>query len=85
MDNQDLLNRIQALETQMREHAHDGFHGGEVFIKNLWGAFEVVSVAPTSTPNTMYEQIKIYVNGVTYRLYWYDTVGGAWHYVTATA
>lgn len=49
------------------------------------GMFEVVSVVPINSPHTMYDQIKIYVNGTTYRLYWYDWNAHAWHYINATA
>ena len=51
----------------------------------LAGLFEVVSAAPTGIPKRAYDQIKIYTNSTTYRLYWYDWVNHAWHYVTATA
>lgn len=53
--------------------------------KDIRGLFEVVNVAPTGTPSTVYDQIKIYTNGATLRFYWYDYVGHLWHYVTATA
>jgi len=80
----DLEQRIQKLETQMREHSHDGFNGGQIYFRNLFGLFETVSVAPTTTPKTTWDGIKIYTNGATYRLYWYDSVAGAWRYATGT-
>lgn len=49
---------------------------------DIFGAFQVVSVIPTGTPKNIYEQIKVYTNSTTYRLYWYDNVGNAWHYAT---
>jgi uncharacterized protein YcfL len=52
---------------------------------NVNGLFETVDTAPTHTPKNFYDQIKIYVNGATYRFYWYDANANAWHYVTATA
>lgn len=52
---------------------------------NIYGLFEVVSAVPSGVPRTIYEQIKIYTSGTTYRLYWYDRKNNAWHYVTATA
>lgn len=48
------------------------------------GMFEVVSVVPTTAPRTAYEQIKIYTNSTTYRLYWYDWKNHAWRYATGT-
>lgn len=51
---------------------------------DIYGMFEVVSAVPTLTPKTAYDQIKIYTNATTYRLYWYDWVNHAWHYATGT-
>lgn len=77
--------RINELERQMREHSHDGFKGGQIYFKNIFGNFETVSTAPSTIPKTSYDCIKVYTNGATYRLYWYDSVANVWHYVTATA
>lgn len=55
------------------------------FNTDLIGLFETVSVAPAGVPVSPYDQVKIYVNSTTYRLYWYDGVGKVWHYVSATA
>lgn len=52
---------------------------------DIIGLFETVSTAPTLIPVGPYDQIKVYVNGATLRLYWYDSVAHVWHYVTATA
>lgn len=38
MTNEELNNRITALETQMREHAHNGFLGGQIYWKNILAA-----------------------------------------------
>lgn len=51
----------------------------------IFGMFQTVSAAPTKEPVNWFNQIQIYVNGATLRLYWYDTVAHVWHYVTATA
>jgi hypothetical protein len=56
-----------------------------VLAQNLQGMYQTVSVAPTGIPLTIQNQIQIYVNGATLRLYWYDISAGVWHYVTATA
>ncbi len=83
---QNLLQRVETLERQMKEHAHvPGIDGGQIYLRSLFGLFETVSVAPTTIPKTTYDQFKIYVNGATLRFYWYATVDNTWHYVTATA
>ena len=53
-------------------------------LHNIVGNFEVVSSAPTGNPTNFQNQIKIYSNGSTYRLYWYDTVNHAWRYASGT-
>lgn len=81
----DQLQRLENLEREMRQHAHDGFNGGQIFLKSLFGSIETVSTAPTTVPKTFFDQFKIYVNGATYRFYWWDGLNNVWHYVTATA
>ena len=52
---------------------------------DIFGLFSTVSVAPTSHPKNFSDQILIFTNGATLRLYWYDATNSTWHYVTATA
>lgn len=73
------------LDDQIRNHYHDGLMATRLDVSDIIGQFQVVAVAPTHTPRDIYDQIIIYVNGATLRLYWYDWVNHAWHYVTATA
>lgn len=54
-------------------------------LRSVWGMFQTVSAAPTVAPANFQNQIQIYTNGTTYRLYWYDVTNNTWHYVTATA
>ena len=54
-------------------------------IRDLFGLFQTVSVAPTVAPLKLINQIQIYTNGATYRLYWWDNTNNTWHYITATA
>ena len=70
----DLQNRVRDIENKRLNLNTD-----------IIGLFETVSVAPTKTPISPWGQVKIYVNGATYRLYWYDANANVWHYVTATA
>jgi hypothetical protein len=73
-DQLDALNqRIQSLEQKKINLNTD-----------LFGLFEVVSAVPAGAPKIPYDQIKIYTNGSTYRLYWYDPVNNAWRYATGT-
>lgn len=81
---QQLKTEVEGLKRLMREHLHNGVESREVSIENLVDMVEVVSAAPVTTPRRFEQQIKIYTNSTTYRLYWYDQVAGAWHYVTAT-
>lgn len=69
----------------IRQHQHDGLSATATRIDDLDGLFETVDTAPTTVPKSIYDQVKIYVNGSTYRLYWYDNNANTWHYVTATA
>lgn len=56
-----------------------------MYLSELFGMFQTVSVAPTAAPARLINQIQIYTNGATYRLYWWDNTNNVWHYVTATA
>lgn len=51
---------------------------------DISGLFQTVSVPPTTIPQSPYDQVQIYSNGSTYRLYIYDGVNRAWHYATLT-
>lgn len=59
------------------------------FASELFGLFKTVTVVPTATPipvpRNYLDQIQIYTNGATLRLYWYDVTNNTWHYVSATA
>lgn len=53
-------------------------------IQNIINFIQVVSAAPTATPRNFWEQVKLYINGSTYRLYIYDNTNNAWRYATLT-
>lgn len=84
-NNDDLKREVEDLRRELREHTHNGFNGGQIYFKHLFGLIETVSTAPTTVPKTTYDQLKIYTNGSDYRFYWYDSIANVWHYVTATA
>ncbi len=56
-------------------------------LRNVQNFIEVVSAIPTHTPSNAYDQIKLYVNGATLRLYLcdYKVNPVVWHYITLTA
>lgn len=70
---------------KIKEHSHEGYTSKRILLTDVFGLFETVSVVPTQVPQTIFDQVKVYVSGATLRLYWYDTTAGVWHYVTATA
>lgn len=51
---------------------------------DVFGLFENVTAVPTIIPHDVFDQIKIYRSGTTYRLYWYDNATAIWRYVTGT-
>lgn len=53
--------------------------------KDLFGLFRVSDTVPDGKPIRFIDQVVVYTNSTTYRLYWYDVNAGVWHYVTATA
>lgn len=69
----DLEERIYALENKRVNLNTDVF-----------GLFENVTAVPTGIPHDVYDQIKIYNSGGTYRLYWYDITSAAWRYAAGT-
>ena len=72
---------------RVESHEHNGLDAPKVNVKNLEGLLTVVDAVPTETPRNAYEQVKIYSNGGTRRLYVYviDSAGsGAWRYTALT-
>lgn len=81
---QEMAELGRRLDSLMESHQHNGLQATGVNLDDLVGLFETVSDVPTNVPKSIYDQIKIYVNGVTYRLYCYDGVGQTWRYVALT-
>jgi hypothetical protein len=69
---------------RIQPHEHDDITTDRVDFKNLKGIIPTVDAEPTYIPRRSGEQIVLYVNGTTYRLYIYDIVNKAWHYSTLT-
>lgn len=81
---QELQTQINQLNSRFNEFMFNKQTNTRVNFFDILGKFEVVSSVPTGKPNDVAGQIKIYTNGTTYRLYWYDTTAGAWRYVPAS-
>lgn len=75
--------QLQALQREIEDIKH-GMNMPVNLDTQVFGLFEVVSAVPTGTPKMLFDQIKIYTNGSTYRLYWYDWVNHNWRYATGT-
>lgn len=75
-----------AVQIQSLEERVSGLESKRLNLNtDIIGLFETVSLVPVGIPTGPWQQIKIYVNGATLRLYWYDGNANVWHYVTATA
>lgn len=64
------------------KHTHDGTNSERVELKSLRGFIRSTSVIPTWMPTDVEEQIVIYVNGGTKKLYVYHMVAKTWLSVT---
>lgn len=86
MDNQiqQMQGQINELNSRLNELIFNKQVNTRVNFFDILGKFQVVSAVPTGKPNDVSGQIKIYTNGTTYRLYWYDTTAGAWRYVPSS-
>ena len=80
----ELSYKIDILTAQLQNHRHNNIQSLGVNLSDIVGMFETVSTAPTLTPTKASEQIKIYKNSTTYRIYWYDNIGHTWYYATGT-
>jgi hypothetical protein len=73
--------------SNLMDHTHNGKDGVRIDVNTLAGFFEVVSTAPSLTPRTFWDSVKLYSSGGTRRLYIYvtDSAGsGGWRYVALT-
>lgn len=80
---QQLEKRIQQLEEKSRLPDYDTY-STYLPIENITNFLRLVSAAPTNVPRTLNEQVVIYINSGTYRLYLYDFTNNAWRYVALT-
>jgi len=80
---QELERRIASLEEDKTVSKYDNPFS-YVDIQNITGFVQIVASAPSGAPKSLYDQIKLYISGGTYRLYIYDYSNGAWRYATLT-
>lgn len=70
----ELKNEVMELDTKFNKEVKND-------LINLFGMIETVSVAPTHIPIRLIDQIKLYRNGSTTRIYIYDTTNKTWAYI----
>lgn len=76
--------RLEVLEMMMGLHIHDGNMSTRVNMSDLFGLFETVSTVPTISPLSIFDQVKLYSNAGTFKLYVFDATNNAWRFVTLT-
>ena len=72
------------IDQRIQQHWHKGHDSARINLFDVFGLIETVDAVPTGKPKTFSEQLKIYKNSTTYRLYWYDSVNDQWRYATGT-
>lgn len=77
MNNEEIRNYI---DEAIKNHTHNGVDSQLINVRFISLLFDTVNTVPSHTPQNIFEQIKIYNSGGTYRLYWYDTNLKQWHY-----
>lgn len=82
---------FEDFKNEMRQQTHNGYDGGLIELRNLQGMFfstdnstEFSRLTDTTArvPSTFGEQIFIYNNAGTYKLYIYEPVAKVWKNVT---
>lgn len=63
-------------------HRHQGNDGNRIDLADLVGFLQLVTAAPTGTPKTFWDSVKLYDTGGVRRLYLY--VNGSWRYCVLT-
>ena len=70
--------------SDIKSHDHNGENSQRIAVDSLTGIVRTVSTVPSYSPTKIADQIVLYVNGGTKRLYTYDTSTKAWMYTTLT-
>lgn len=70
--------------SDVRKHTHNGSDSLPIDLANIVSMFPTLDTAPTFTPTRLVDQVRIYKNGATKRLYIYDAENGEWDFVGLT-
>ena len=71
------------VKSGVREHRHDNIDLDKIrFETDISGFIETVTDAPTHEPESLFDQIKLRVDGATIELYIYDTQNNTWRVFT---
>lgn len=74
-------------QIRIENHEHNGSDAPQINFLDLLGFIESVDAVPTIVPKNLFDQVKLYSNAGTRRIYFYvmDSVGvGAWRYAALT-
>jgi hypothetical protein len=86
-----LEQKVALYENMLKSQSHNGYDGEQIRLENIIGLFRTISDSTEFTrattvadrvPSSFSEQIFIYNNAGTYKLYCYDSVGKVWKSVT---
>lgn len=80
---EEIERRLAALEEDKTVSKYDN-NFDYVDIQNITGFVQVVAVVPAGFPKSFFDQMKIYINGGTLRLYVFDYANNTWRYATLT-
>lgn len=83
-----LIQEVETLKQQMRDHRHFGIGDQKINLIDIVGSMRTITVAAdltkvlTSKPSNMGEQLFIDTSTATKKLYVYDLVGDVWRNAT---
>ena len=82
------IEKISVLESQLKEHQHDGIIGAQINVRNIFDLLRTITDATELTNVTaqpaknIYEQMFIDTSTATKKLYVFDATGNVWRSVT---
>ena len=80
----DLANKLEELRLleadDIKTHQHDGLLSSRTNFQDLLGGLQTTSAVPTDTPRDIFDWVRVYKSGSSYRLYVYDGLNNVWKY-----